>query len=600
MLLFLALVASAPTSPDPVTRACTLAAHSYPQLAAARPTTAISRSGRTVVASVGHTEDQIAPRRSVARGDDVVVCLDGVPVSTRTGPRAWDAVDLLSHWYGHEDLEGQFAAIRVDLETDEIACRNDPLGLGPLYCAPVEGGWAVGNSVRAIRTLVRANDPDPLGVAGFLTLGWYVGGRTTVESVVATPRGHRCAYRAGGVEEIADFSPAIALARARGAAGDRYATDRLRSELIELTRAALTQPGLPASCGITAGRDSRLLLALALAAGAHPRTLTIGDEGDTDVEIGRLLADAADLDHSRIPQVDPTEESRADVEVAQSFVELTDGSSSLLQLHDVQRLPRVVDRVGIQAWGVGGEIARGGTGTLSALATCGPLVRRSTAVQDLLLQLKARDPANLLRREARQQIADYLSRFIRERLDEGWRPYEVSEAFYTFERVACWGSTGIRRSSPADDLFSPFTSRSFITHALSLHPSERYAELVHRRLLHATAPQLDRIPFDGPWRVRHRRLATAHATMRGAALAAGRVRRSGRTEDDSSAPWSITWFVRHREKLRPLVLDGPLSLWSILDRSAIETALGEDREPTQEVAEGLLRAITVAISLGGE
>src|SRR5262249_40248000 len=152
--------------------------------------TEASQSGVVKLAAVAHGSHQAEPRRYRAKRGNSVVLYDGFPVEPFGRYPAWDAESLLEHWqHVGPTLEGQFSAVRVDVEADRVECTSDTFGLGPLYAERLGRGWLIGNSVEAIRRISHASEPDPLGVASFLTLGWAVGDRTLVSSIRALPGG---------------------------------------------------------------------------------------------------------------------------------------------------------------------------------------------------------------------------------------------------------------------------------------------------------------------------------------------------------------------------------------------------------------------------
>ena len=186
------------------------AARPYVQLG--RPTVDVAPTETVGLATVGHSPEQITPRRSVARLGDVIVCIDGLPVEPQGRFPAWNAEALLSHWDEANSLEGQFAALRVDLGRSTIECLTDALGLGPVYVQRNSDGWVVATSVAAIHALAGADDADALGVASFLMLGWAAwGDRTLRSSVRAVRGGAQTTFTAEGESTRRDFTQASRL-----------------------------------------------------------------------------------------------------------------------------------------------------------------------------------------------------------------------------------------------------------------------------------------------------------------------------------------------------------------------------------------------------
>src|SRR5207253_1351447 len=90
-----------------------------------------------------------------------------------------------------------------------------------------------------------------------------------------------------------------------------------------------------------------------------------------------------------------------------------------------------------------------------------PGLSRSRAAIVALMHRRPRDAAGILTPAAHAEMLAYMDRFVADRVSEGWRPGEVPETFYAFERVARSSSAGIRRASATDDLFTPFATRSY-------------------------------------------------------------------------------------------------------------------------------------------
>jgi asparagine synthase (glutamine-hydrolysing) len=555
-----------------------------------------SSSGRLAVATLGHAPERVAPRRHVARSADLLTAFDGLPVAAHASFPPWDASRLGEHWDEALDhLEGQFSAVQVDLAADRFECLTDPLGLHPLYAQRLADGWLVANSVTAIREVSAASRPDAVGVSTFLTLGWASANRTLLDEVSALPAGSRLSFDANGMNRRVGLDPRALLAAEReGGSDNASAID----ELVALTRAATVTSELPVKCAVTGGRDTRVVLALCLAAGAKPTTATMGTEQDLDVQIGREIAAYAGLPHE-VQVASETSLFEDAARITATFVSLTDGLSSLLQLPDIGDLYDPPGRVGVQAWGVAGEIGRCGTGQITPLAANAPLIRGSTEFQKRMLVEKVRDGAGILTPDAMATARSQVERFVDERASEGWAAADTGELFYTFDRVSRWGSAAVRRATAIDDLFTPFATRPFIRWAYSMSNQERYAEATHYRILSRLDPQLRDFRYELPWRTLRPGTAPLHAALGLGRIAASRVPlprvRSPREPEPAAArPFVFQWLERHRELHREVCLSARDSeLWNWLDRARLEQVL--TRESFDDAtAEGLLRAITLA------
>ncbi len=120
----------------------------------------------------------------------------------------------------------------------------------------------------------------------------------------------------------------------------------------------------PVRCALTAGRDTRVLLALLQNAGREgdAQFYTGGAPGSADLEVGAELAERLGLGHTI---ESPSMEGRDWGLAAERFVAQNDGLASLLQLPDYIELTAPPERLGVTLWGVGGEIGRAGTGPIN-------------------------------------------------------------------------------------------------------------------------------------------------------------------------------------------------------------------------------------------
>lgn len=556
-----------------------------------------SPTGRTAVAAVAHPAATAAPRVYRAADARDLMLFDGLPVVPSGRFPGHDAGELLAHWDAlPEALEGQFCLLRARLGHDRLEALSDPLGLYPLYTATTRDGTRlVANSVAAIVALTGERAPDPLGVSTFLTLGWAVADSTLVRGVRAVPGGTRLVVTPTGGDEHRHYTPAQTM---RDASARPDSRDFVR-DMQALMRAAVDEDLRPVRSPVTAGRDTRVLLALlrGTEAGADADYGTLGTEEETDVRIARLLARELGFPHRVVPP-DPSGIAGDPVELIQTFLGLTDGLSSLQQLPDIGDLADPLPSLGIQLSGIGGELARTGGGAVKTLAPNLPGLRHLRAFQTRVLEAKIRQdgvatPASL------GSARDYLRTFVTRRLAEGWKTTHLADAFFLYERVGRWGGTGVRRASARDDYFSPFCSRAFLDYGVRLSRAERLVDAAHYRLT-SIEPRLRDLPFEHPWRPQRSGLAPfvlagyAARTLLGRLRVTERLRaRRGEPAAPERPPFAVEWVLAHRELHRELARSVPDSpLWAWIDPQALDAALaGESAGEAPDAT--LLRAVTL-------
>lgn len=564
---------------------------------------ASSRSGTISVAGVHHPLARCGPRRYVSSDADGVTWFDGLPVSSIPGVPGYDAAALGARWNSAAgSLDGQFSAAHLNLDAESVELRLDALAMVPVYYAHQDGGVLVSNSVRLIASLLALDSPDPLGVSSFLGLGWAASDRVLTQGIRLLAGGSsHLIDRHGTIQTSREFGPSTIL----GSTAERRGTSDLAEHLTELTRRAVHDID-PVGCAITAGRDSRLLMALLLAAGEDALYFTGGQPESIDVIVAREIVRLVGVEHEVVTR-DPSSSSLDWTEAAARFVRQTDGLSCLLQLHDYQDARDAVSPLGVKLGGVGGEIGRPGVGPLTAIATNVPILRRSPALQRKLLSMKVRNDSGLMTADTIREVNRYLDRFTDARLEEGWPAAQLQEVFYTFERVGRWGATGTRRVSATDDGFSPLCLRSFIEYCFSMKASERYVEAPHHRLLAELSPTLLHHRYDLPFPTPRPWMAPILATRQ--LFTAARSRRqtthtpppTAREEAPSPEyPFAHTWFEERLELMRELFSPPDSELWAYVSRPRIEALLKGSEADRARHQESLLRAATLFWQFHGQ
>lgn len=555
-----------------------------------------SPSGALAFAAISHSPSIAAPRCYRATRDDVVVLFDGLPIEEQGRFPAHDAALLLDRWDGlHECLEGMFSALRIDLARDTVECLLDVLGMAPLFVAEHGSGWVLSNSVAVIRSLTGLCTLDPLGVSSLLTMGWPAGGRTLVSGITRVPGGHRHRLNPRGwqAEPVLTSATVAPRVNAHSASGQELA------ERMVATTSAAAGSVDALRCPLTAGRDTRVVLALLLAAGARGvQYYTSGDESDTDVQVAKKIASRLGLPYEVVAPTLPDVASdwRA---VTSHFVSQTDGMANLFGISDYVDYDGPVVRLGLNFAGPGGEIARAGNiGLLIPFAANTFGLRSSSRVQQMVMMAKLGRAKPLVTPSALETTRTHLKEFAHVRQAEGWRPREILESYYAFERVRYWAATGVQRLAHATDLYSPFISRAFIGHAFSLSSGERYMEAAHYDLLSRLSPTLRDLPFENPWKPqqawRAPFQAPADILKAGFARLADRRPRSleghasrGASVEDQHMSFGQRWFEAGVAMHRDVCLSTRQSpLWAFVHRRALESAFAaspQERAPIMEV-----------------
>jgi hypothetical protein len=508
-------------------------------------------SGPLLAAGVHHAPAAAGARQYLSASGRVAFLFDGLPAG------GYDAAELGRRWSSlAAELEGQFCVVRLDLDAGELELLTDPLGIVPVFHGARGAAHVISNHASVVAAALRLTAPDPLALASFVALGWAVERRTFIDGVRALAGGSVHRIGAHGLRSSTHFGPATVARNRR-----RVEIGAVAGELIGLAQGAASAGG-PVRCALTAGHDTRVMAALLRAAEIPATYYTAGEASSMDIELAVELAARFGLAH----ELQHTDGVQRDwTAAAGRFVTQNDGLVSLIQLGDYVPLDHPVAALQTTFWGVGGEIGRAGTGPLSNVSPNLPVVSRIPQAQRRLLARKI-DDGGLLSSAGRALVADYLDALIDARLAEGWPARELSEAFYTFERVASWGSTGPRRAAGVSDLFSPFCTRPFVEYCFSLRPAERYLELPHQRLIAALDAELLAHRFQVPFPRGRPGLVGLRATRR--LLDALRGARHG---GESGRGYLDGWLDDHRALLGELARAAPV-IGELVDLSRIDSA----------------------------
>jgi hypothetical protein len=577
-LFAIALLAADVPSPD-LRAALRYAARSFPQLDPGTLALEASRSGRVQCARISHAPAVAAPRRYAESGEDALVLFDGLPLERHGAFAAHDAGVLAERWAQLPGvLEGAFSAVRVDRASDRVECLVDTLGLAPVFVHRSAGGTVLANSVEALRHACGLHDGDVLGLASLLALGWPAGDRTPLRGVEVLRGGLHRFTLSGATSAPQDAAATIA----------RAARDRPQlpvGQMLATTRAALGV-GAPVASALTAGRDTRVLLALTRAAGADGEIgfYTSGPPDILDVRVARRMAERFGLQHRLLQPAVPSDPDEWERQTT-SFVRRTDGLSPIDAISDHLDHDGDPQRLGVELWGIAGEIGRTVKWIWPSLAAVAPLARDSPELQRRVIHHAVHDSAGLLRPDAVAEVRGWLDGFVAARTREGWASEDLFGTFYAFARVRHWSARGIRRAAATTDLYPPFATQAYAEHCLGLSPGARFVEQPHRRLIDAYAPEVDVDPYEFPWRPQRPERALELVLAEGGRRLGNRVWARLRSRSTSGAPPSLgpRWFEAGLERHRDVALSSPGSaIWDVVDRARYEQLLAgtpEERAP---------------------
>jgi hypothetical protein len=471
--------------------------------------------------------------------------------------------DRLVLWSGHP--EGRFARVSWDRRSQTFQFESDPMGSYPLYSASRDGVTWISNNPSLLRA---GHAVRPEVVASLVGGGWSLSGDPMWE----------------GVRRIDSGLAASEVVPMLGAGLD---VDAAASDLVEVTGRLADWPGRPNVVPVTAGRDSRLVLAAALRAGVEFSATTGGAAGEADVDVGRSLASIAAVAHSLIPD-DPHGSLFSHWRRAAELLTMTAGGTA--SLSDAVGFPLGPRSGPLPLWhsGQGGEIARGYYSARVRGESAGELA------DSLYSAFVMRRPhrAELLSQEGEQVVRGEISAFVGDVNDAGAAAEDVADLFYLLQRMGRWAGPTHGAVEYVRDTTSPLWHRRMLPHLLGLSARERTHEEFHLRLLDRLAPELAAAPG---WPRRRSELARRVAQRR---AFLGKVRRElrrraqaqlarrpgGGAAAGGAEPSGADPFAAVLHEIRDVVLSQPShTAWDVLDRARVESVLTRDAAALDEV-----------------
>jgi len=404
------------------------------------------------------------------RGPDrLAAALERRGFTRASGPDRWCC------WISREAGE-RFGDAALQISAQKLTAGAGRLGAEHVFVGPSVDAFECVASDPSLVAAVVGVDPDWTALTEDIRLGYRLGRRTPFARVhrlcaneSAVAEGH-----AGRVEELVPES---------------LTADEAIERLVETARTTI-EPA--AAFELTGGVDSRLVLAVALAAGVKPElAVTLGPEDSEDVLLARALCDAAGMRHERI-------EIRADAsalyEDGRAFARASAFGANVVNyawlpsvyehmntLRSAQvsgvggecsgsffdtRLDPYIARLGLDAWWLGQRLSVPGAVGAPTLFT-GPTASR-------------------VRRETGEDLASAVrgNAAFRRRLD----------GVYRQQRIRQWASPVLRASSAWYGVRAPLMSDPYVAWALSLSDEHR-GRPAQRELIERLGVTIRGVPY---------------------------------------------------------------------------------------------------------
>lgn len=198
-----------------------------------------------------------------------------------------------------DDLAGEYAVVHIGSD-GKITALTDPDGLHNLFYIDTDDMFAVSTRPSLLASLTGSRTLNLHSLAWISAIGYRVGSSTGYRYVEAVPQGTALIW--DGHKAFLKRRNALHREHANGlGAHPHWFEDELErgvaaaGRAVQLASTGKDRIDLP----ITGGKDSRMVLALCLAAGLDGRLtlFTHGPPDHPDVVVGKVIADAVGLPH---------------------------------------------------------------------------------------------------------------------------------------------------------------------------------------------------------------------------------------------------------------------------------------------------------------
>jgi hypothetical protein len=472
-----------------------------------------------------------------------------------------------------EGLEGRCAVARWDDAGRVLELYTDLMGSYPVFWTEIAGTKWISNSAELLRSLKGTRELRRSALAALLGCDHSLDGEAWWEGIHRLPRAAICRFHSTGRMESSERLPLEEIANFFGRGFEPAAAAQLVTAGVA---ACADWPGRPSIVPLTAGRDSRIILAAALRAGIDFEAMTVafpwspGWPETQDVRVARSLCAELGVVHRHAPLGPEAAVFRSPALNARTLARVT--PVPVCQ-YDAMTLPSKLPDGPLELlhMGLGGELARAYFGLGDGLDADG-------LVEHLAHILMPRWPSTLLSTQGRELVLETVRAHVDKYLDAGVAAADVPDVFYLNNRMASWAGGVQGTHDYVQDTVSALWALPLLRHEYGLPARIRPRQVFVRDVLQELSPALVRHAFQGnPWRAwttpRLERLMHAGRVLSEEAKLRRKIR-----EPSWRGRSPLDLFARHLELLREYVAGYPIHpAWDALDRHGVKRLL---RRPT--------------------
>ena len=387
----------------------------------------------------------------------------------------------LSRW-ARESVEGTHCLVRLEQDGRGLVL-TDPIGTRLVYVAQTRRATYVSDDVRLVAAAFEADSRSPTrderAMAHIVLLNNMLDDETGYREISAVPYGAGVSFTGDGAVTFPSVWPLPWDEPRRDAGLDPSLLDSIESRMIGVARAAQAIAGDELRAELTAGKDSRLVLATLRRAGMvdDVEFFTFGIQGP-DAEGARTISERLGLNYAQYPRALP-EDGFARKYV--DHVQRVAGSLGCWESSECDSHP------GLTFSGQFGEALRAHTPSLTRCTAAGDLADGFRS----MLEQRTR----FLRPEVAARAVEDVVGSVLAPLDQGHDVQDLADIYFIATRYRRWlGSRPERFQRHAFPLYTETGVRA----TFSLGPSARVDETIRAALMDRAGLGLADMPFRKP------------------------------------------------------------------------------------------------------
>lgn len=455
-------------------------------------------------------------------------------------------------------IAGEYAIVRCDPSAAEMLAYSDPERIQNLFYINTPEVFGVSTRPGLLSALSRSRNINPTSLAWTSALGYSFGDRTGYLDVQSVPQGKVLIWRNKKISFEAIESPLKQFSN-RGLRNNQHEVN----EKIEACLHACQNAVKIAAHGqdkialpITGGKDSRLILALCLAANLKDRLelFTWGSEEHPDVIVSKQISELTGLRHRVIHTSGNKMPSMGADEYLERVSTMAFQGDSLLGSWDL-----------FLGYKCSSEIRIGGNmGEILKSFTKRPFEFKENRPLDLITTGAPFDKMNVVKPSILKSMELELAEQLFPYLENGFEISDLPDLFYYKNRIPNWLGNSRQAQTFSLPTVMPMSAPPLLQLAFQATAHERKMEAIHYQIINLLSPSLLDIPFAmQSW---HSELG--HKTIKPVSLP---------QRPDVHAHGSWQYLINDndeiRNRIRNLVSEGNSVLWTTLDQDKVISKL---------------------------